>query len=59
MFAPVAEIGIVTFVLDQTAGMSDGGAVTLEKAAELEEAASRRVSEKLAAEVNAPSVGRC
>ena len=35
MFAPVAEIGIVTFVLDQTAGVSDGGAVTLEKAADL------------------------
>jgi len=33
--------------------------VTLEKAAELEETASRRVSEKLAAEVNDPSVGRC
>ena len=30
----------------------DVGGVTLEKAAELEEAASRRVSEKLAAEVN-------
>ena len=37
----------------------DVGGVTLEKAAELEEAASRRVSEKLAAEVSAPSVGRC
>ena len=37
----------------------DVGGVTLEKAAELEEAASRRVSEKLAAEVNSPSVGRC
>ena len=40
MFAPVAEIGIVTFVLDQTAGVSDGGAVTLEKAADLGEAHS-------------------
>jgi ATP-dependent RNA helicase SUPV3L1/SUV3 len=37
----------------------DVGGVTLEKAAELEEAAARRVSEKLAAEVNSPSVGRC
>ena len=37
----------------------DVGGVTLEKAAELEEAAARRVSEKLAAEVNDPSVGRC
>ena len=37
----------------------DVGGVTLEKAAELEEAAARRVSEKLAAEVSSPSVGRC
>ena len=37
----------------------DVGGVTLEKAAELEETASRRVSEKLEAEVNDPSVGRC
>jgi ATP-dependent RNA helicase SUPV3L1/SUV3 len=37
----------------------DVGGVTLEKAAELEETAARRVSEKLAAEVNDPSVGRC
>ena len=37
---------------------TDVGGVTLEKAAELEEAASRRVSEKLAAEVRSPSVGR-
>jgi ATP-dependent RNA helicase SUPV3L1/SUV3 len=37
----------------------DVGGVTLEKAAALEEAASRRVSEKLAAEVGSPTVGRC
>ncbi|MDX6399167.1 MAG: ATP-dependent helicase [Gaiellaceae bacterium] len=37
----------------------DVGGVTLEKAAGLEEAASRRVSEKLAAEVGSPTVGRC
>ena len=37
----------------------DVGGVTLERAAELEEAASRRVSEKLAAEVGSPTVGRC
>ena len=37
----------------------DVGGVTIEKAAELEEAASERVSEKLAAEVRSPSVGRC
>ena len=37
----------------------DVGGVTLEKAAELEEASSRRVSEKLAAEVGSPTVGRC
>jgi uncharacterized OB-fold protein len=33
--------------------------VTLEKAAALEEAASKRVSEKLAAEVASPTFGRC
>ena len=37
----------------------DVGGVTLEKAAALEEAASKRVSEKLAAEVRSPTVGRC
>ncbi|MDQ3067878.1 MAG: helicase [Actinomycetota bacterium] len=37
----------------------DVGGVTLEKAAELEETAARRVSEKLAAEVTSPSFGRC
>lgn len=37
----------------------DVGGVTLERAAELEEAAARRVSEKLAAEVRDPSFGRC
>jgi hypothetical protein len=37
----------------------DVGGVTLEKAAELEEAAAKRVSEKLAAEVRSPSFGRC
>ena len=37
----------------------DVGGVTLERAAELEEAAARRVSEKLAAEVRSPSFGRC
>lgn len=37
----------------------DVGGVTLEKAAELEETAARRVSEKLAAEVKSPSFGRC
>ncbi len=37
----------------------DVGGVTLERAAALEEAAARRVSEKLAAEVSSPSVGRC
>ena len=35
MVEPVVEIGIVAFVLDQTAGVSDGGAVPLEKAADL------------------------
>ena len=35
------------------------GGVTLERAAELEEVAARRVSERLAAEVRSPSVGRC
>ena len=38
MVEPVVEIGIVAFVLDQTASMSDGGAVTLEKAADLGQA---------------------
>ena len=38
---------------------ADVGGVTLEKAAALEEAAAKRVSEKLAAEVKNPSVGRC
>ena len=37
----------------------DVGGVTLERAAELEETAARRVSERLAAEVSSPSVGRC
>jgi ATP-dependent RNA helicase SUPV3L1/SUV3 len=37
----------------------DVGGVTLEKAAALEAASSRRVSEKLAAEVGSPTVGRC
>ena len=37
----------------------DVGGVTLERAAALEEAAARRVSERLAAEVRSPSVGRC
>ena len=37
----------------------DVGGVTLERAAELEETAARRVSERLAAEVRSPSVGRC
>lgn len=37
----------------------DVGGVTLDRAAELEEAAAKRVSEKLAAEVSSPSVGRC
>jgi ATP-dependent RNA helicase SUPV3L1/SUV3 len=37
----------------------DVGGVTLERAAALEEAAARRVSERLAAEVSSPSVGRC
>ena len=37
----------------------DVGGVTLEKAAALEEAAARRVSEKLEAEVRSPTVGRC
>jgi ATP-dependent RNA helicase SUPV3L1/SUV3 len=37
----------------------DVGGVTLEKAAALEDAASKRVSEKLAAEVRSPTVGRC
>lgn len=37
----------------------DVGGVTLEKAAELEEASSKRVSEKLAAEVGSPTFGRC
>jgi ATP-dependent RNA helicase SUPV3L1/SUV3 len=37
----------------------DVGGVTLEKAAALEEAAALRVSERLAAEVRAPSFGRC
>ncbi|MEO5574680.1 MAG: helicase-related protein [Gaiellaceae bacterium] len=37
----------------------DVGGVTLEKAAALEEAASRRVSEKLVAEVSSPTFGRC
>jgi len=37
----------------------DVGGVTLEKAAALEDAASRRVSQKLAAEVSSPTVGRC
>ena len=40
MVKPVVEIGIVAFVLDQTAGVSDGGAVPLEKAADLGEAHS-------------------
>jgi ATP-dependent RNA helicase SUPV3L1/SUV3 len=35
------------------------GGVTLEKAAALEDASSRRVSERLAAEVGSPTVGRC
>jgi len=38
---------------------TDVAGVTLEKAAALEEAAAKRVSEKLAAEVRSPSVGRC
>ena len=38
---------------------TDVGGVTLERAAALEEAAARRVSERLAAEVSSPSVGRC
>jgi ATP-dependent RNA helicase SUPV3L1/SUV3 len=37
----------------------DVGGVTLERAAALEEAAARRVSERLAAEVSSPSFGRC
>ncbi len=37
----------------------DVGGVTIEKAAELELAASERVSARLAAEVRAPTVGRC
>jgi ATP-dependent RNA helicase SUPV3L1/SUV3 len=37
----------------------DVGGVTLERAAALEEAAARRVSERLAAEVSSPTVGRC
>ena len=40
MVEPVVEIWIVAFVLDQTAGVSDGGAVPLEKAADLGEAHS-------------------
>ena len=35
------------------------GGVTSERAAELEQAAAERVSARLAAEVRAPSVGRC
>ena len=38
---------------------SDVGGVTIEKAAALEQAASERVSARLAAEVRSPSVGRC
>jgi ATP-dependent RNA helicase SUPV3L1/SUV3 len=38
---------------------TDVGGVTIERAAELETAAAERVSAKLAAEVRAPSVGRC
>lgn len=38
MVEPVVEIWIVTFVLDQTAGMSDGGAVRLEKPPDLGQA---------------------
>lgn len=38
---------------------TDVAGVTLERAAALEEAAARRVSEKLAAEVSSPSFGRC
>ena len=37
----------------------DVGGVTLDRAAALEEAAAKRVSERLAAEVSSPSVGRC
>jgi ATP-dependent RNA helicase SUPV3L1/SUV3 len=37
----------------------DVGGVTLDRAAALEEAAARRVSEKLAAEVTSPTFGRC
>ena len=37
----------------------DVGGVTIEKAAALEQAASERVSARLAAEVRSPSVGRC
>jgi ATP-dependent RNA helicase SUPV3L1/SUV3 len=37
----------------------DVGGVTLDRAAALEEAAARRVSEKLAAEVSSPTFGRC
>jgi ATP-dependent RNA helicase SUPV3L1/SUV3 len=35
------------------------GGVTIDRAAELEEAAAKRVTAKLAAEVQSPSVGRC
>jgi hypothetical protein len=38
---------------------ADVGGVTLERAAALEEAASKRVSARLEAEVRSPSVGRC
>jgi ATP-dependent RNA helicase SUPV3L1/SUV3 len=37
----------------------DVGGVTIEKAAALEQAASERVSSRLAAEVRSPTVGRC